>query len=185
MIWQIICDMCSSDTTAVTNQTSPERLAENTIRQNPGKLKTISHRNPTDKPFEVDASGWGLRPVFQHCFAYKDYRIHDTRVPANHCEFNRSRMQKFKIVSSNMVIPSPVFTVWFHGCGFESHQQSLLQNHHMFCQRWRGRWCFCYISLSLSHLSFSYIYYAFLPLIFFVLSSFNPPSSFPSSPFFR
>jgi len=57
MIWQIISDMCSSDKTAVTNQTSPERLAENTIRQNPGKLKTILHRNPTDKPFEVDASG--------------------------------------------------------------------------------------------------------------------------------
>jgi len=161
MIWHIISDMCSCDKTAVRNQTSPERLAENTIRQNPGKLKTISHRNPAEKPFEVDASGWGLYPVFQHAwyyFAYKAYRIHGTRVPANHCEFNRSRMQNFKIVRSNMVIPCPVFTVWFHGYGFESHQESLLQSYHMSCQRWRGRWCFCYISLSLSYLSFFYIY---------------------------
>jgi hypothetical protein len=57
MIWQIIFDMCSADKTAVTNQTAPERLAENTIRQNPGKLKTISYRNPAEKPFEAGASG--------------------------------------------------------------------------------------------------------------------------------
>jgi hypothetical protein len=49
--------MCSGDEMAVTNQTAPERLAENTIRQNPGKLKTISHRNPEEKPFEVGVSG--------------------------------------------------------------------------------------------------------------------------------
>ena len=162
MIWQIISDMCSGDKTAVTNQTAPERLAENTIRQNPGKLKTILHRNPAEKPFEVGASGWGLYPVLQHVwhyFASKGYITHDTRVHANHCELNRWRMQNSKVVWSNMVIPCPVFAVWFHGCGFKSHQDSLLQNYHMSCQRWRGIWFFfCYLSLSLSHfLSFSYI----------------------------
>jgi hypothetical protein len=29
-------------------------------------LKTISHRNPEEKPFEVGVSGWGLCPVLQH-----------------------------------------------------------------------------------------------------------------------
>jgi hypothetical protein len=66
MIWQITSDICSGDKTTVTSQTAPERLAENTIRNNPGKLKTISHRNRAEKPFEVGASGRRLYPVLQH-----------------------------------------------------------------------------------------------------------------------
>jgi hypothetical protein len=146
-------------------------------------LKTISYRNPAEKPFEAGASGWGLYPVLQHVwhyFASKGYRTHDTRVHANLCELNRLRMQNSKIVWSNMVISCPVFTLWFHECGF------IVTNLSHVLSEMTG-YVFFFVIYLYHYLIFSpfLTYCAFLPHIFFALSSFSCPSSLPSFPFLR
>jgi len=157
MIWQIISDMCSGDKTTVTNQTAPERLAENTIRQNPGNLKTISHRNPAEKPFEIGASAWELYPVLQHVWHYfssKGYKTHDKRVLQTTASLIDQGCRTLKSSGRTWLFLVRYLLYGLTGVGLNPTKI----HYHMSCQRWRGIWFFCYISLSLSHLfSFSYI----------------------------
>jgi hypothetical protein len=115
---------------------------ENNTRRYLGKLKTISHHNAAEKPFEVGVSGWGLYPVFQHVwhrFPSNGYRTHDTRAVQTSASLIDRGCRTSKLSGRDMFITCSVFTVWFQGYGFVSHQESLLQNYRMAYHRWRGR----------------------------------------------